>query len=133
MQNNSLVDDDLPPVYHNDDGSLDNLVDDEAEDVTLADLSHCTVDDPRLTYQFVAEKATNLVRLAQSDQKNLVHSAICWISLRSDFEMGIVLIFSHFMQLFHLLKVTLVLRQFGHFAGRPKYLQPTPQDFSTRE
>ena len=74
-QNNSLVCDDLSPVYHNDDGSLGNdnpnLVGDEAEDVILSDLSHGTVGDPKLTYQFVAEKATNLVRLAQSDQIKL--------------------------------------------------------------
>jgi hypothetical protein len=59
------LDDDDAPQY-----------DSDAEMVTLASLGANTSKDvAKLTYQFVAEKASNLVRLAQSDQTKL--GALC--------------------------------------------------------
>jgi hypothetical protein len=73
--------------FHNDDDSFcnddqdagqldddDDLVDSDSEDVTLSSLRPAAA-VPKLSYQYVTEKATNLVRLAQSDPAKL--GSIC--------------------------------------------------------
>ena len=59
------------------DNDMDNLDDDdvEDEDVTLSTLRGIGSTTGRMRYQFVAEKATNLVRLVQSDPSKL--SSLC--------------------------------------------------------
>jgi hypothetical protein len=62
-----------PPIGNEDDSFGDATQDygDESEDVPLLHLIGDASKDQKLTYQFVAKKATNLVRLAQTDQVRL--------------------------------------------------------------
>jgi hypothetical protein len=55
--------------------------DDSDDDVPPSQLGRNAVSkDAKLMYQVVAEKAANLVRLAQFDPQHLVCSATCWIN-----------------------------------------------------
>jgi hypothetical protein len=67
-------DDGTAQLDNDDDGNVDDLVNSDSEDVTLSSLHPATA-VPKLSYQYVAEKATNLVRLAQSDPAKL--GSIC--------------------------------------------------------
>jgi hypothetical protein len=64
-------DDDGSFGNENDTGQLDDDEVDESEEVTLSSLVGTATKVPQLTYQFVAEKATNLVRLVQTDPSKL--------------------------------------------------------------
>ena len=67
----SVIDDESsqPNAFDDDDDESRNSADEDSEDVVtlLNSDSHGASRNGRLTYQFVAEKASNLVRLAQSD------------------------------------------------------------------
>jgi hypothetical protein len=74
--NGDIVEDlKIQPSFGNDEDSFGDAAQgfgDESEDVTLVQLVSDTPNvQQKLTYQFVAEKATNLVRLAQTDQVQL--------------------------------------------------------------
>jgi hypothetical protein len=72
--------DDKEPIINDDDNSfcddganLDDDLDNEdvSENITLSSLGLPASKDGRLTYQFVVEKAQNLVRLAQTDTSRI--------------------------------------------------------------
>jgi hypothetical protein len=63
------------PTFENDDNSFGDAThyfgEEASDDVTLSELGSRAVKDGKLTYHFVAKKATNLVCLAQTDQVKL--------------------------------------------------------------
>ncbi len=89
-----LSEDDGPCFPHG--VAADNLFKvDSDNEATLVELaSNGPTRHGKLTYQFVAEKATNLVCLAQSDQVILGCSAVCWINWQTGFRIRKVLKFN---------------------------------------